>query len=174
VEIPTPPAPAEISAPAPEPIYADAAPVFRPKLVHRRRHIPTARERQWQRAALLASVATLAAMLGFALAGNMRPSSPLPASLIQSGVQQQVPFGPAKAVPAATRAPAPARPAAPVKAEGLKPSPAKPAQARRARRVAGGRDSIAEDEVIVRHHQPALPAKPAQTTAAVRRITDEN
>jgi hypothetical protein len=166
-----------VEQPAPpiaEPVYASAPPVFRRRLVRRRRRIPSARQRQWQRAAFLASVTTLAAMLGFALAANMRAKSPLPASLIQNQVQQQIPFGPAKAVPAATQTSAPVRAAVPVKTGAPKPSPAKPAAPRRSRSGSSERDIVAEDEVIVRHHRPASRLQRPQTTAAIRKITDEN
>jgi hypothetical protein len=200
LENPALPPPAEVCTPAAELVYADAAPGLHPRLVHRRRRIPSARERQWQRAAFLASIVTLAAMLGFALAANMRPKSPLPASLIQNEAQQQVPFGPAKMDVSSAGRPAkvapplsrPGKPAlsavegarqgggvptqaAPPRAS-QKPSPAKPAPPRRARRVSRESDIVAEDEVIVRH-APTSHAQRAQAqraTPGVRRISDEN
>jgi hypothetical protein len=81
--------------PAHDPVL-DVAPSLKPRLMRPSRRMPSARERHWQRAALIASIATLAAMLGYAIAANMHPASPLPASLMQNGAQQQVPFGPAR------------------------------------------------------------------------------
>jgi hypothetical protein len=124
-------------------------------------------------------------MLGFALAANMHRGSPLPASLIHNRVQQQVPFGPAKIVPAAadaTAAPtepaapagavAPNRAAASVKASAPKPTPAVPARQSAVRRPPRESD-IAEDEVII-HHFPRSSTQRAQTRAGVRHITDDN
>jgi hypothetical protein len=185
-EVPARPRPAENYVP--EPAYADAAPEFRRAPVRPPRRIPSRREQQWQRAALLASVATLAAMIGFALAGSVHRSSPIPASLIQNEAQQQVPFGPAKmdissAGKAAVSAPASAQSGAakgrqialkpvPRATTSKKPSPAKPVPQRRAQRVSRESNLVANDEVIV-HHVPARTQR-AQSTPGVRRITDEN
>ena len=143
---------------------------------------------------------TLAAMLGFALAANKRPKSPLPASLIQNEAQQQLPFGPAKmdvsragkpaVAPSLSRPGKPAlsavegtrpggavpRQAAPPRAS-QKPSPAKPAPPRRARRLSRESDIVAEDEVIVRHPPSNLQraqTRRVQSPAGVRRISDDN
>ncbi len=153
------PAPAFVASPPP-----------RPRMAPRR--IATRRERQWQHAAFIASIATLAAMLGYAIAANVAPSAPLPQSLMQNPVQQQVPFGPAKinmmpaAKPAAQASSSPAVKTAP------KPEQKKAAAKRRpARRIAD--DEIAEDEVVVRH-APTSKAQRAQSTARIRRYSDEN
>jgi hypothetical protein len=177
--------------------FTDAAPQLKPKPRRRPRRLASPRERQWQQAALLASVATLAAMIGFAIAANVRPSSPLPASLLQNGAQQQVPFGPAKmdlsvvdrtpAAPVRSRShpasvpsvddrslAAEERGVAHSRAATLqKPSPAKPVVKSRARRSTRASEVTADDEVIVRRI-PAAPAQHAQTTAGVRRYTDED
>ena len=176
--------------------FTDAAPQFKSKPRQRPRRLSSPRERQWQQAALLASVATLAAMIGFAIAANVRPSSPLPASLLQNGAQQQVPFGPAKmdlsatdrtpaasvrslphpaSVPSlADRSLATERGVAHTRAATLqKPSPAKPVGKSRTRRGTRESEVTADDEVIVRRIPAAL-AQHAQTTAGVRRYTDED
>jgi len=176
--------------------FTDAAPQLKSKPRRRPRRLSSPRERQWQQAALLASVATLAAMIGFAIAANVRPSSPLPASLLQNGAQQQVPFGPAKmdlsatdrtpaapvrslphpaSVPSlADRSLATERGVAHTRAATLqKPSPAKPVGKPRTRRGTRESEVTADDEVIVRRI-PAAPAQHAQTTAGVRRYTDED
>ncbi len=172
---------------------ADAAPILvaagaagaavrgpRAVVIRSRRRVPSPRERQWQHAAFIASIATLAAMLGFAVAANVNPGSPLPQSLMQNKVQQQVPFGPAKleassaAKTAAIRSSAPAA-SAPVRPQATatralqKPSAqAKPHR----RRGSAANDDIAEDEVVVRH-APTSHAQRAQSTG-IRRYSDEN
>jgi hypothetical protein len=177
LQAPPPLAPVPNPAPvsAPEPVRA--APAIRPRpAAYRRRRSMSSRERQWRRAALIASAGTLAAMIAFALTARMRPSSPLPSSVIENPVQQQIPFGPAKLVPKAATTPGQA--AAPVKSATEKPAAAKPAPAKsarphRARHVSRETGIIAEDEVIV-HHFPRAHPPHAQTRAGVRHISDED
>jgi hypothetical protein len=170
-------------------IVADAMPVSQPRLVPARRR-PSQRERQWQRAAFVASIATLAAMIGFAIAANRNPNSPLPASLMQNEAQQQVPFGPArmdastvgKAAGAGAAVPALPRPSLTRQAAQApsqvwqKPSAGKSASRRNPRRsTPSERDTSADDEVVVRHLQATpQPAQHAQTGSGVRRYSDEN
>ncbi len=152
-----------------DPERVPSMPSPRPRRVRPRRRIPTSRERQWQRAALVASIATLAAMLGFAIATTMAPSAPLPTSLMENKAQQQVPFGPARMDVSSTKTAKPA--AVPLRTAPAKPTAAKPVP-HRARRVSRERDIVAEDEVIVRH-APTSKAQRAQSTG-VRRFSDEN
>jgi hypothetical protein len=114
------------------------------------------RQRILRRATLAASVVALLAMIGFAAATRIRPEPPLPQDMVQSPVQQEVPFGPARIVPQTTPAPtaAPSRPSG-------KPSPV-PA---RARRKVARHGYVAEDEVIVHHYGPPR----RQTTAQSRK-----
>ncbi|MGZ4823630.1 MAG: hypothetical protein ACXVZT_03365 [Terriglobales bacterium] len=170
-------------------IVADAMPVSPPRLVPTGRR-SSQRERQWQRAAFVASIATLAAMIGFAIAANRHPNSPLPASLMQNEAQQQVPFGPArmdvstvgKAAGAGAAVPALPRPSLTKQAAQApsqvwqKPSAGKSASRRNRRHVPPSeRDTSADDEVVVRHLQ-ATPqaAQRAQKSSGVRRYSDEN
>ena len=135
------------------------------------------RDRRFQRAAMIASVVALVAMLGFAAALNIRPTSPLPNGMVQNPVQEQRPFGAAHITPATTTTPAaspkpvahsalPQRDAAPVSPKASKPSP------QRTRRAA--RDNyVAEDEVVVHHYGAAQKHPPvAQTQAGVRKFSD--
>jgi hypothetical protein len=181
--------PADLSdsiPPAHDPVL-DVAPSLKPRLMRPSRRMPSARERHWQRAALIASIATLAAMLGYAIAANMHPASPLPASIMKNGAEQQVPFGPARMdVSSAGRSAAVPRPGKPALSatEGAsqgagistttsKPSAATRAPRRQTRRPRAERNVVADDEVIV-HHAPTSRLQRAQTTSGVRRYSDDN
>jgi len=181
---------------SPVPAMPTAEPLPRPRLVpppHRR---PTTRERQWQRAAFVASIATLAAMIGFAIAANRNPVSPLPQALKQNEVQQQVPFGPARIDVSSAKVPrAPAHSLSPVLSSPLpsrngelggtpvaslsarkpvsqKPSAAREVSKRPARRASTSADN---DEVIVRHLRPQPTDSAKQSTVSgVRHYSDQN
>ncbi len=169
-----------------------AAPV-RPVMTPSRRpavhgHHPVARraggrDQGFQKAAVVASVLALVAMVGFAIAMNMHPSSPMPHSMVQNPVQEKSPFGAASITPAATTVNPPA-PAAPVTRAPLPqrdgPAHAEPApkatkpSPSRTRRAA--RDNyVAEDEVIVHHYGDTAQKHPAaaQTQAGIRRYSDQ-
>jgi hypothetical protein len=124
--------------------------------------------------------ASFVLLLGFIAYANRRPASPLtPWDLLHNhSIRQEVPFG-AATIPGA---PVAARPAAPaVKRPTTKASPAvrssprKPANQRTARRLrqSSQNDSLAEDEVVVRHFQAAQP-KPqsAPSTAKLKHYSD--
>lgn len=148
---------------------ASQAPRARAPQRVRPRHLASRRERQWQRAAFYASVVALVVMLGFVFAMHQStPASPTANLLPQNAVEQQVPFGAAKAVPRAPlRTAAPVAPAVPLRTAA---QPArKPSAARR-----HGRGGVAEDEVIVHHYgqQRAKNAPAAGTSAGVRHFSD--
>jgi hypothetical protein len=151
------------------------------------RRIPSPRDRQWQRATLLASLVALMAMLGFAAAMKLRPVEPLPSQMLQNNAEQKVPFGPATIsppVPAAKTTPAPVatRPRATAVAPARKPAP-RPSAARekpvrhqspppRARRSAN--HLLAQDEVVVRHYPSASsPTSQRTDTSGIRRYSDQ-
>lgn len=162
-----------------------AAPVRRPPAPRRpvaRR--PAGRDRRFQQAAFLASIAALLAMLGFAVALNIHPSSPMPHSMVQNPVQEKSPFGAASITPATSMAGVAAKPVAKPVAQAaapqnevskptatkLKPSPS------RARRRAPADDHVADDEVIVHHYGQTPPPKhppSTQTRASIPRYTDQ-
>jgi hypothetical protein len=140
--------------------------------IPRPRHLQSGRSRQWQRAALFASVLVLIVMIGFALA--MRQSTPLSGSsnlLPQNAVQQEVPFGAATAIPAKP-SPARARTPQPAAHPQASPAPSRPKAAVRSRRQRR-RDYVAQDEVIIHHYgTKRAPAANAKTTAGVRHYSD--
>lgn len=128
------------------------------------------RRRQWEQAALFASVVALILMIGFALA--MRQSTPFSSSsnlLPQNAVEQQVPFGPATATPTANTAAQRPRPQpVPVRnSAGAAPTKPSPAVVRRTPRE----EYIAPDEVVV-HHYPQRHPPAATNSAGVRHISD--
>lgn len=186
--VPAEPAPVQVH-PAPAqralltpPVRRRARPVQRPGA---RRQ--STREHRFQKAAFVASIVALVAMLGFAAALNIHPGSPMPHNMVQNPVQEKSPFGAASITPATSMAGVAAKPAAkPVAHTALpqhdtapvaKPAPqsTKPSPSR-ARRAA--RDNYtAEDEVVVHHYGQAAQQKhpPAtQQRAGVRRYSDQD
>lgn len=137
----------------------------RPAVRVRPRPVVSRRQRQWQRAALFASIVALVIMTGFALAMRQEtPFSPSSKLLPAGAVQEQVPFGPASAAPQQVM-PAPVRVTTPQQRSA--PRPATPRRER-------NRDSgVAQDEVIIHHYAPRHPAAAkASTTAGVRHYSD--
>ena len=139
----------------------------RPAPRARPRVVGSGRQRQWQRAALYASIGALVIMIGFALA--MRQEAPLSGSsnmLPEGAVQEQVPFGPASAAPHQVT-PSPNRVATPPQRTRPRSTPAP------SRRVRSRDSGVAEDEVIVHHYGPRHPAATkTSTTAGVRHYSD--
>jgi type IV secretory pathway VirB10-like protein len=141
------------------------------------------RDHRFQRAALIASVVALVAMLGFAVAMNVHPSSPIPHSMVQNPVQEKSPFGAASITPVTTtttkpvatkpaaHAALPQNDAAPVKPPAAKVTKPSPTRTRRAARD----NYVAEDEVVVHHYGATAQKHPpaAQTQAGVRKYTDQ-
>ena len=146
---------------------------------------PVSRDRRFQKAALTASIVALVAMVGFAVALNIHPSSPIPHSMVQNPVQEKSPFGSASITPATTT-PGPAvkpvaakptavlpqhdtAPVAKPTAQSKKPTPSRPAHHTRRNNY------VADDEVIVRHYGQTQPKHPpaAQPRAGVPRYTDQ-
>ncbi len=175
-EMVTSPSEAAVSVPAHEQQSASPAARPRTRLAYRPRRMTSRRERQWQRAAFVAAVATLAAMLGFALAARFTPSAPIPQSVQQNRAEQQVPFGPARMDVTRAASAAHSAPQAIATKTSQTPSAARPAARRR---PSADQGDIAEDEVIV-HHLPNSRAQRAQAkpaappTDGVRRFSDEN
>jgi hypothetical protein len=141
------------------------------------------RDRRFERAALVASIVALLAMLGFAIAMNLHPTSPMPHSMVQNPVQEQSPFGTARTAPATTtvKPPTSARPAAHAS---LPQKNASPAPARNTAKPSPGRtrrtsrnDYAANDEIVVHHYGTAATQQKhpsaTQTRAGVRKYTDQ-
>ncbi len=169
-----PPASTGVSAPT---IAPTLAPITRPRTeVYPARRVPSARDKRWHQAAFFASVVTLVVMLGFGAAMNIGKSSPIPSNLLQNGVQQQTPFGPASM--AATPGPAstPAKSTRPVSSKKAQPpqtrTPSKPSPQVHSprRRASGNRD----DEVVVRHFTPVRTNTAQTRTDGVKRFSDDN
>ena len=174
---------------SPAPVMPQREPPPKPRIVPRPHRRPTTRERQWQRAAFVASVTTLAAMVGFAIAANRHPLSPIPQALKLNEAQQQVPFGPARIDVTSAKmshVPAPAlslpsrngelggtpvgtlsRPSA---SPSQKPSAARGLSKRPTRRTRVDDD---EDEVMVRHLRPRSTQK-QNTASGVRHYSDQD
>ncbi len=145
-----------------------------------RRRIASRRERQWQWAALLASLVALMAMLGFAAAMNLHPVEPLPAQMLQNNAQQQVPFGAATITPAKPASVAPVRASAPAgrptavspaRKPAPRPSAAREKTVRSSPRAHRSDNRVADDSVVV-HHYASPNSAPAQS-AEIRRYSDQ-
>ena len=114
-------------------------------------------------------------LLGFVAYANRRSASPLAPGALMKDVKQNVPFG------AATIAPPPAAPKPVVAAPAGRPSPTvrpanqKPPAARHGARQLRrpSQDSLAEDEVVVRHFTPPR-ARPQPSTAKLKRYSDRD
>jgi len=155
-------------------------PVARRPLAATRR--PAGRDRRFQRAAFIASVVALVAMVAFAVAMNLHPSAPIPHSMVQNPVQEKSPFGAASITPVTTtnipakpaaHAALPQNDAAPAKPPAAKVTKPSPTRTRRARRD----NYVAEDEVIIHHYGASTAPKhppAAQTQAGVRKYTDQD
>ena len=123
----------------------------------------SADDRRMRAAAMCAGAAALLLMAGWIGYTNRRPASPLPVSTLQqsNSVEETVPFGPAKLVPALGVAPSRSHPA-PTTA---KPSAAQPRppvhKAKRQQITEVEVDEVAED-VTVRHFKPKPPVKIAR------------
>ncbi len=169
---------------APVPISSRVA---RPRTPARR---TSKREQKLQRAALIASIVTLFAMLALAAVLNVHPSAPMPASVTNNPVQEKSPFGTASIGPSTSIAkPAPAAQPTP-QASNRPPEassraampqndstavPAKPSanKSRHLRRHID--DDVAQDEVVIHHYgaQPQKHPPSTQTRAGVPRYTDQ-
>lgn len=138
------------------------------------------RDQKMQRAAFIASVVTLVAMLGFAAFINLHPSSPISHSMVQNPVEEKTPFGPAQINQAQNVAkPSPPPPQHAAAARTTLPQAEAPALSqhpatkpvRRHHRSAD--DVTAEDEVVVHHYgAPAKRPPSTQQRAGVRRYSD--
>ncbi len=181
---------------SPVPAMPPREPLPRPRLVPRPHRRPTTRERQWQHAAFVASIATLAAMMGIAIATHRNPVSPLPQALKQSEVQQQVPFGPARINLSSTKVPrvstqslSPGLESLPARRTGelggtsvgslsaRSSSSPKPSAARANSKRAASRSRVSseDDEVIVRHLRTQPTQRATQTSASgIRHYSDQN
>ena len=193
-QTPAPPSLVEPAIPVPPPVITPVAtprpvapamrrPAPRPRPAVRR---APSRDRRFQKAAFVASIVALVAMVGFAVAMNIHPSSPIPHSMVQNPVQEKSPFGAASITPTTTStgvaartvarpvAALPQHDAAPVAKptpQSTKPSP------NRARHRAAADDYVADDEVVVHHYgQTAQQKHPpsAQTRAGIRRYSDRD
>lgn len=182
---PRPAAPA-VTPPIVQP--ARTSPVRRPARPAQRRPArrTLTRQHRFQKAAFIASLVALVAMVGFAVAMNIRPSAPIPHSMVQNPVQEKSPFGAASITPATTTSGPAVKPVAkPVSRPALPQSDASPAKPgtqptkpspSRVRRRAAGDDYVAQDEVIIHHYgtQPAKHPPATQTRAGVRRYSDQD
>lgn len=193
VPVPTPVTPVEPyvpAAPVVSPATYHSAPARVPQLPRpatRRKpaHHVNGRQKRFQRAALVASVVALAAMIALAILLNVHPSAPMPASVTNNPVQEQSPFGAASVgTPAGQPKPTQAQAArvsqpskhAPLPQSDAPAAPTKPS-ATTDRHIRRHRDNdIAQDEVIIHHYgQQPQPKHPpaAQTRAGVPKYTDE-
>ena len=172
-----PPMPVSTAAPTRRvPSYARRPPAPRRGVAPR----PPGRDRRFQRAAFLASVAALLVMLGFALALNIHPTSPMSHSMVQNPVQEKSPFGAASITPVTTTPGPAAKPVAqPVSHMAVpqadKPPAAKPKPSPTRTRRASRDNYVADDEVVVHHYgQTAPPKHPpsTQTRAGIPKYTD--
>lgn len=164
------------SAPRPKAEPASVAEVVRPQVSRPQRPRPVqARRRRSPIAISRTAVATacglsLLLIMGFVAYANRRPVSPLlPGAL--TNVKQDVPFGAASVTPSAiasqpSRVP-PGKRSAAVRVANRKPLAGQPA-ARQLRRPS---QDDPQDEVAVRHFQPAQP-RPQPSTAKLKRHSD--
>lgn len=144
---------------------------------------PPSRQRQLQRAVLLASLVALFAMIGFALAMNVDSRSPLPNDLTNNSVQEQSPFGPAHTapqpatttvIPPRAATPAPVVRPQPTRAIESKPPAAVTTPHRTARqRTRRSDDDVAEDQVIIHHYGAAKHPPASGTSASIPRYSDQ-
>ena len=150
------------------PATVERPPRPRPAVRVRPRAIASGRQRQWQKAALYASIGALVIMIGFALAMRQEtPLSPSSKMLPEGAVQEQVPFGPASAAPRQA-SPTPVHVARPQQRPAPRQTPAAPAS-----RVRTRDSGVAQDEVIIHHYPQRHPAgAKTSTTAGVRHYSD--
>ena len=130
-------------------------------------------DRRMRVAAMCAGVAAVLLMAGWIGYNNRRPASPLPISTVQqsNSVEETVPFGPAKLVPAVGAAPS--RPLPPTTAAkppaGRRQTPAHKAK-RHQQLTEVEVDEVAED-VTVRHFRPKAPVqvtRPRKTSSTLQ------
>ena len=133
-------------------------------------HRPSAPIAISRNAVVTAFGASLLVLLGFVAFANRRPASPLsPGALMQNdSVKQDKPFGAATITPRPATVPKPHAAIAPAKTS---PAVRSTTQKRHSTRPSARRlrphsqdDTLAEDEVVVRHLQPSR-SKPQPTTA---------
>ena len=140
------------------------------------------RDRQLRTAGAIAAVVSVGVMLGWGAYASRRPASPLsPGVLMQSPkIVQQVPFGPASVAPqprppamvhrtnTARQQPRTTKPSA-----ARSSTPAATKSKKKRPRYASGGNSVAEDEVIIRHFgTPPAPSPPTEAKAGIRRYSD--
>ena len=132
-----------------------------------------------RKAVVTAFGASLLVLLGFVGFANRRPASPLsPGALMRNqSVKQDTPFGAATISPSPATAPRPNAATAPAKSSpAVRSTTNKPRSTRRSTRRFRHRsegDPVAEDEVVVRHLQPARPTpQPTASNAKLKQYSD--
>jgi hypothetical protein len=137
----------------------------------------------WKSLVIAGTAAVLLIVAGIVAYANRRPASPLSNSDLMNtrSVQQQTPFGAATVTPTApipkpspVVAPNPAPPRSQHRSVSKRPPAKTRRAARRLRHSTPQDDSVAEDEVVVRHFTKPAPAVTSTATAGMKKYSDMN